>query len=100
MAETYIEPPLGVEPWLRGPLPDVHPWVMPTLHAYAQVREDLARWTDGLTEAEIWSRPHGLAPLGFQLRHIAGSVDRLTSYLRGQQLTRDQLDAIGREMGP
>jgi hypothetical protein len=89
-----------VEPWLRGPLAGVHPLVAPTLYAYAQTREDLARWTQGLTDAEIWSRPHGLAPVGFQLRHIAGSVGRLTTYLRGEKLTPEQLEAIHREMDP
>jgi len=94
MAGDYIEP------WLRGYLAGVHPLVAPTLHAYAQAREDLARWTLGLTDAEIWLRPHGLAPVGFQLRHIAGSVDRLTTYLRGEQLKPDQLNAIPQEMDP
>ena len=74
--------------------------VAPTLHAYAQAREDLARWTEGLTDSEIWLRPQGLAPVGFQLRHIAGSVERLTTYLRGEQLTPEQLEAIHREMDP
>lgn len=88
------------EPWLRGPLDGVHPLVAPTLHAFAQAREDLARWTQGLTQAEIWSRPQGLAPVGFHLRHIAGSVDRLTTYLRGEQLTPEQLAALPHEMDP
>jgi hypothetical protein len=91
---------MSAEPWLRGPLPGVHPLVAPTLHAYAQVREDLAQWTDGLTDAEIWSRPQGLAPVGFQLRHIAGSVERLTAYLCGEQLTSEQLEAMRHEMDP
>jgi hypothetical protein len=88
------------EPWLRGPLEGVHPVVGATLHAYQQAEEDLAQWTAGLTDAQIWSRPHGLAPVGFQLRHIAGSVDRLTTYLRGEQLTQAQLDAARSEMEP
>jgi hypothetical protein len=91
---------MGEEPWLRGPLAGVHPLLAPTLHAFAQAREDLALWTDGLTDEEMWSRPHGLAPLGFQLRHIAGSVDRLTTYLRGEQLTPEQLGAVPQEMEP
>ncbi len=104
MADEVVEPPdiepPEVEPWLRGPLAGVHPLVAPTLHAYAQAGEDLARWTDGLTDAEIWLRPQGLAPVGFQLRHIAGSVERLTTYLRGEQLTPQQLEAIHLEMDP
>jgi len=92
--------PTDVEPWLRGPLAGVHPMLMPTLHAFAQVREDLVRWTAGLTDAQIWLRPHGLAPVGFQLRHIAGSVERLTAYLNGRQLSAEQLGALRREMEP
>jgi hypothetical protein len=96
---------MGVEPgpieaWLRGPLEGVHPLVAPTVHAYLQALEDVAQWTDGLSDAKIWSRPHGLAPVGFQLRHIAGSVERLTTYLRGDQLTNAQLEAARSEMGP
>jgi len=88
----------AVEPWLRGPLAGVHPLLAPALRAYMQTLEDLAHWTDGLSDAQIWSRPHGLAPVGFQLRHIAGSVERLTTYLRGEQLTSQQLDAARSEM--
>jgi DinB superfamily len=91
---------MTVEPWLRGPLEGVHPLVAPTLHAYMQALEDLAQWTDGLSDVQIWSRPHGLAPVGFQLRHIAGSVDRLTTYLRGEQLTNEQLETARNEMEP
>jgi hypothetical protein len=74
MAGEYIEP------WLRGPLADVHPMVAPTLHAYAQAREDLAKWTDGLSDAAIWSPPQGLAPVGFHLRHIAASGSPLNNW--------------------
>jgi hypothetical protein len=93
-------PAPDVEPWLRGPLPGVHPLLAPTLHAFAQAREDIARWTDGLTDPEMWLRPLGLAPIGFQLRHIAGSVERLTRYLEGLDLTAGQLDDLNHEMDP
>jgi hypothetical protein len=97
-SSTQLESSTQNEPWLRGPLKGVDPLVAPTLHAFAQVREDLARWTNDLTDAQIWARPQGLAPVGFHLRHIAGSVDRLTTYLRGEQLTPQQLEALRREM--
>ncbi len=88
------------EPWLRGPLPDVDPLLAPVLRSFQQVREDLARWTDGLSQRQVWASPPGLAPLGFQLRHIAGSVDRLTTYLEGRPLTPRQLAALAAEMAP
>jgi DinB family protein len=98
MAADSVESSNQEEPWLRGPLKGAHPLVAPTLYAFAQVREDLAHWTDDLTDAQIWLRPHGLAPVGFHLRHIAGSVNRLTAYLRGEQLTQQQLEALRSEM--
>jgi hypothetical protein len=100
MAADFAQQLLQREPWLRGPLAGVHPLVAPALYAYAQAREDLIHWTEGLTDEQIWLRPHDLAPVGFQLRHIAGSVERLTTYLRGDQLTPSQLDAIHHEMDP
>jgi hypothetical protein len=90
----------STEPWLRGPLEDVHPLLAPTLHSFTQAREDIVHWTEGLTDAEIWLRPQGLAPIAFHLRHIAGSVNRLTAYLLGQQLSPKELEAIPHEMDP
>jgi hypothetical protein len=88
------------EPWLRGPIPGVSPLLAPLLYSLQQAREDLAQWTEGLTTEQIWARPHGFGPVGFQLRHIAGSVERLTTFLQGRQLTADQLAAKDREMEP
>jgi hypothetical protein len=89
------------EPWLRGPLADVHPLLAPTLHAYAQAREDIAHWTKDLAEAEIWSQADtSIASVGFHMRHIAGSVERLTAYVAGRQLTPGQLSAIPQESTP
>ena len=34
---------------------------------------------------------------GFHLRHIAGSVDRLTTYLVGEQLSEEQLHTLRQE---
>jgi hypothetical protein len=88
----------AVEPWLRGPIAGLHPVLAATVHAFMQVREDLVHWTEGLSTAQIWARPFGLAPVGFQLRHIAGSVERLTTYLRGHPLSDQQLEAARSEM--
>jgi hypothetical protein len=38
--------------------------------------------------------------LGFHLRHIAGSVDRLTTYLEGWPLDVPQIAALAAEMEP
>jgi uncharacterized damage-inducible protein DinB len=88
------------EPWLRGPLDGVHPLIAPVLYSMQQAREDLARHTEGLTVEQIWARPFDLAPVGFQLRHIAGSIERLATYLGGGRLSESQLAALKREMEP
>lgn len=88
------------EPWLRGPLEGVHPLIAPLFHCFQQVREDLELHTAGLSPDLIWSRPRGLAPLGFQLRHMAGSIDRLAAYLKGSALSEAQLAASTTEFEP
>lgn len=85
------------EPWLRGPVDGVDPLVAPVFHSFMQVREDLALHTAGLAEQDVWRRVGPVAPLGFQLRHIAGSVDRLTTYLLGDQLSSEQIATLKQE---
>jgi uncharacterized damage-inducible protein DinB len=88
------------EPCLRGPNPGVNPLLAPLLYSFEHAREDLARWTEGLTTEQIWARPHGFGSVGFQLRHIAGSVERLTTALQGRQLSPEQFAAKAKEMEP
>ena len=88
------------EPWMRGPIEGVPFVVMPLFFTFAQVREDLARHTQGLSTEQIWKRITNNAPLGFHLRHIGGSVDRLLTYLEGRQLTDEQLTALRAEAEP
>jgi uncharacterized damage-inducible protein DinB len=85
------------EPWLRGPLHGTPPAIAPLLRSFEEVREDLRRHTAGLTTEQVWARPHGLSPLGFHLRHIAGSVDRLVTYLEGRQMSDLQMAALRAE---
>ena len=88
------------EPWLRGPDLAVHPVARPLVYSLTQVREDLARWTVGLTPDQIWARPFGLGPVGFHIHHIGRSADRLTTYLEGGQLSAGQLAGLKSEMEP
>jgi uncharacterized damage-inducible protein DinB len=88
------------EAWMRGPIPGVDPLVSPILYSFQQAREDLARWTRELTAAQLWATPHGFGSVGFHLRHIAGSTDRLVTYLEGEQLTERQLGFLKCEHAP
>jgi uncharacterized damage-inducible protein DinB len=87
------------EPWLRG-LPGVSPLTAPVLYAFQQAREDLAKYTEALTSEQIWASPYGLGSVGFHVRHIARSTDRLMTYLEGRQLTESELSALETEAEP
>jgi hypothetical protein len=88
------------EPWMRGPLAGVDPLVAPLLNSFTMAREDLAGFTEGLTQDQLWARPYGLNPVGREIRHIGGSVDRLTTYLEGRELSDTQLAALKAEAEP
>lgn len=88
------------EPWLRGPIEGVPPHLMPVFHSFAQVREDLSYYTEGLTTEDVWRRTGALPSLGFHLRHIAHSVDRLVTYLCGDQLSDAQIATLKQETEP
>jgi uncharacterized damage-inducible protein DinB len=88
------------EPWLRGPIAGVNPLTAPLLFTFQQAREDLAACTRGLTAGQIWATPHGFGSLGFHLRHIAGSTDRLATYLEGGALTESQMAVLSTEHEP
>ena len=88
------------EAWLRGPIEGVPPHLMPVFHSFMMVREDLAHYTEGLTTEDVWRRPGSLPSLGFHLRHIAHSVDRLVTYLCGDQLSDAQIARLKQETEP
>lgn len=88
------------EPWLRGPILGVHPLLAPILYAFQQAREDLRRFTEGLTPAQLWASPHGFGSVGFHMRHIAGSTERLMSYLQSRELAAEQIEELRNEEKP
>jgi uncharacterized damage-inducible protein DinB len=75
----------------------VDPRVAPILYTFQQAREDLDLYTGSLTTAQLWAKPYGFGSTGFHLLHIAGSTDRLVSYLEGRALTREQFAALAAE---
>jgi uncharacterized damage-inducible protein DinB len=86
-----------VEPWLRGTHAEVPAVGRAVLHALDLALEDLTKWTAGLTEAQIHSKPLALPSVAFHLRHIARSVDRLLTYAEGKPLSAEQLTLLKAE---
>jgi uncharacterized damage-inducible protein DinB len=85
------------EVWLRGPLPDVPPLLQPVAHALLQAREEVEAVMAGFPEERLWSRPGGVASVGFHLQHLSGVLDRLFTYARGESLNEAQLKALEAE---
>ena len=86
--------------WLRGPIEGIEPVLMPAAHAFLQTLEDAERWTEGLTDDQIWLAPGGAASIGFHLMHLSGSTDRLLTYARGATLDAAQKAALAAERDP
>ena len=87
-----------VEPWLRGTLTEIDAVRRAVLHALVLAQEDIERWCSGLTDEELEMRPFGLPSVGFQMRHIVRSLDRLLTYAEGRQLSEEQLNGLKTEM--
>jgi uncharacterized damage-inducible protein DinB len=69
---------------------------MPVLFSFQQVREDLETHTKEISDAQVWVETPG-GTLGFHLKHLAGSVDRISTYLIGGTLTEAQLQQLSSE---
>jgi hypothetical protein len=78
------------EAWLRGPIEGVDAYLLPAAHALVQAGEEIERAVAGLTPEQVWARPGGAASIGFHLRHVVGSLDRLLTYARGHMLDAHQ----------
>lgn len=86
-----------VEAWLRGPVPGIAPLLMPAAHALLHAAEDAEAALESLSTEEIWQSPSGAAPVGYHLQHLAGALDRLLTYARGEALSDEQRAALRRE---
>jgi hypothetical protein len=87
----------STEWWQRGPIDGVPPVLQPVAHILLQVRESVGEIVEGLTEPEWNARPGGVASAAFHVRHIAGVIDRLFTYARGQALSEEQFAALRSE---
>jgi uncharacterized damage-inducible protein DinB len=94
---TSPTPTPYVEPWLRGTYPEVPSVGRAVLHALDLAIDDITKWTEGLADAEVHTKPLQLPSVAFHLRHIARSTDRILTYAEGGQLTAEQLTALKAE---
>ncbi|MBW8839050.1 MAG: DinB family protein [Gemmatimonadetes bacterium] len=86
--------------WQRGPVDGVPAMLQPVAHILLQVRESVLEMVPGLMETEWNARPASIASAAFHVRHIAGVIDRLFTYARGEALTPEQFTALRGEGEP
>jgi uncharacterized damage-inducible protein DinB len=86
--------------WLRGPVRDVPPHLQPVAHALLQARAEVESLIADFPAERLWTRPGGVASVGFHLQHVSGVVDRLFTYARGEGLSAAQCEALAAEQAP
>ena len=85
------------EAWLLGKTEGFPDALMPVVHSLCQARHELIVLQDDISTEECRVTPGGVASIGFHIVHLAGSLDRLFTYARGEQLGPDQLASLRRE---
>src|SRR5690242_12041407 len=90
----------STEWWQRGPVDGVPSMLQPVAHILLQVRESVLELVPDLTEEQWNARPAGVASAAFHVRHMAGVIDRLFTYARGESLTDAQFTALRAEGAP
>lgn len=86
------------EAWLRGPVTGIPAQLQPVAHALVQAADEVEELLHGFSDDKLWTRPAGVASVGFHLQHMRGVVDRLFAYAEGKQLTavqKAELEAEG-----
>ena len=80
----------NVEAWLSGPVEGIAPVLQPVAHALIQARLDVAAYAPTATVDDLWRARGTGASAGFHALHLAGALDRLFTYARGEILNDAQ----------
>jgi hypothetical protein len=86
--------------WQRGPVEGVPAMLQPVAHILLQVGESVDALVPGLALVQWNARPAGVASSAFHVRHMAGVIDRLFTYARGEGLNDAQFAALRAEGEP
>jgi uncharacterized damage-inducible protein DinB len=87
----------STEVWLRGPVPEIAAALQPVAHALLQAREDVAALAPVVPAETLWAHHGTAATAGFHLLHLAGALERLFTYARGEALSDLQKAALRAE---
>jgi uncharacterized damage-inducible protein DinB len=90
---------MNMEPWMEGGITDLDPLRAGVLYSFRHASRDVSEWIARVDEEKLQIRYGQLASAASQVRHIAGSVDRLVTYAAGHQLSEAQLQQLRLEEG-
>jgi hypothetical protein len=85
-----------MEAWLRGPIAGVPPMLQPVAHALVQAKEEVESVAPTIPADKLWTSQGG-ASAGFHIIHLAGALDRLFTYARGEALSEAQRASLKAE---
>lgn len=85
------------EVWLRGPIDGFPAHLQPIVHAILQAQEEIHVLMKDFPSAKLWDKPAGMASPAFHLQHMAGVLDRMMSYAKGEPLSESQFDYLKSE---
>lgn len=83
--------------WLSGPVAGIIPVLQPVAHAILQAQREITEVLKDFPDILLWQKPGGVASVAFHLQHLAGVLDRLFTYARGEQLSSFQLEYLQQE---
>lgn len=86
-----------IEHWLQGPVPGIPALLQPVAHAILQARAEIKRTVSDFPGSLLWEQPAGNASVAFHIQHMAGVLDRLFTYARGEQLSAQQFSYLAAE---
>ena len=95
-----MTPPNAPEVWLRGPVAGIAPVLQPAARALIQAQEEIAALAPTLSVDQLWRQRGATATAGFHALHLAGALDRLFTYARGEMLDDAQKAAARAEAVP
>lgn len=90
----------ALEHWMRGPVEGITPLLQPVAHALLQMRDEVQMCLVDFPAGQLWTKPDGLASVGFHVQHICGVIDRLLTYARDESLSESQLMQLEQEARP
>ena len=90
---------MATEVWLTGPVEGVPRVLQPVAHALLQAHQEIVALAPGLSPEVLWTS-RGAATAGFHVLHMAGALDRLFTYARGETLNEMQKVALRAEGQP